>query len=239
VQPGSTCSEPVTSCDFYPTMLEMAGLPLKPDQHQDGVSLVPLLTQTGPVNREALYWHYPHYHGAGHKPSGAIRAGDYKLIEFLEDNHLELYDLKDDIGEMNDLSEQMPYKAVELRRKLYAWREEVEARMPKDWVTPINYNNLSTTVPSGLEMNVAHSKRHNSSLVLSYNLPVSSNVELNIYNTSGKKVRSLVNEYQNKGKKSLIWYGKDDKGNRLTSGTYIFKMEAGERKQSKKKVFIK
>ncbi|MHC4495918.1 MAG: sulfatase-like hydrolase/transferase, partial [Planctomycetota bacterium] len=98
VEAGSTCGEPVTSTDFYPTMLEMAGLPLKPRQHVDGVSLVSLLKQRGKPKRRAIYWHYPHYHGSGNKPSGAIRAGDYKLIEWYEDNSVELYNLKDDIG---------------------------------------------------------------------------------------------------------------------------------------------
>lgn len=237
IQPGSTCSEPVTSCDFYPTMLEMAGLPLKPEQHLDGVSLVPLLKQTGSINREALYWHYPHYHGAGHKPSGAIRAGDYKLIEFLEDNHVELYNLKDDIGEMNDLSIEMPAKVNELRNKLYTWRERVDARMPKDWQTPVNTNN--SVVPTGLELNVKYPTSSKSSLLLSYKLPRSSRVELNIYDPTGKKVRTLINKYQTSGAKTLVWNGKDDRGKTLTSGTYIFKMEAVDRKKNMKMLLLK
>jgi arylsulfatase A-like enzyme len=73
VKAGSVCSEPVTSTDFYPTMLEMAGLPLKPEQHVDGVSLMPLLKKRGKLKRKAIYWHYPHYHGSGNRPSGAKR----------------------------------------------------------------------------------------------------------------------------------------------------------------------
>ena len=98
-KPGSVCSEPVTSTDFYPTMLEMAGLPLRPQQHCDGLSLVPLLKQQGNLKRDALYWHYPHYSNQGSAPASAVRAGDYKLIEFYEDNHIELYNIKNDIGE--------------------------------------------------------------------------------------------------------------------------------------------
>ncbi|MBN2129423.1 MAG: DUF4976 domain-containing protein, partial [Sedimentisphaerales bacterium] len=117
--------------DFYPTMLEMAGLPLRPEQHVDGLSLVTLLRGAGTLKREAIYWHYPHYHGSGNRPSGAVRAGDYKLIEWYEDGRGELYDLKDDLGEKNDLAVTMPDKADELRRRLHAWRKEVGARMPE------------------------------------------------------------------------------------------------------------
>jgi arylsulfatase A-like enzyme len=130
VQPGSTCSEPVTSTDFYPTMLHMAGLPLKPKQHVDGVSLVPLLKGTGKLDRKAIYWHYPHYHGSGNRPSGAVRAGDYKLIEWYEDSSVELYNLKKDLGEKHDLAGRMPEKAAELRTMLHTWRKQMKAKMP-------------------------------------------------------------------------------------------------------------
>jgi len=131
VRPGSVCHELVISTDFYPTMLEMAGLPSKPAQHVDGVSLVPLLRQRGALEREAVYWHYPHYHGSGNRPSGAVRAGDYKLIEWYEDGRIELYNLKEDIGEENDLAASLPDKVAELRRMLHAWRNEVGAKMPE------------------------------------------------------------------------------------------------------------
>ncbi|MBN1505942.1 MAG: sulfatase, partial [Sedimentisphaerales bacterium] len=131
VKAGSVCHEPVVSTDFYPTMLEMAGLPARPTQHVDGLSIVPLLRQSGALERKAIYWHYPHYHGSGNRPSGAVRAGDYKLIEWYEDGRIELYNLKDDIGERHDLAETMPEKAAELRRMLHAWRSEVGAKMPE------------------------------------------------------------------------------------------------------------
>ncbi len=131
VKAGSVCHEPATSTDFYPTMLEMAGLPLKPEQHVDGVSLTPLLKGTGKPQRDALYWHYPHYHGSGNRPSGAVRAGDLKLIEWYEDGRIELYNLKDDPGEQNDLAKRMPQKAEQLRGMLHAWRGEMGARMPQ------------------------------------------------------------------------------------------------------------
>jgi len=130
VKPGSVCNEPVTSTDFYPTMLEMAGLSLRPKQHRDGVSLVPLLRQTGKPRRKAIYWHYPHYGNQGGSPGGAVRAGDYKLIEFYEDNRVEMYNLKDDVGEKHDLSAEMPRKAAQLRKMLHDWRKAVDAQMP-------------------------------------------------------------------------------------------------------------
>jgi arylsulfatase A-like enzyme len=130
VKPGSICSEPVISTDFYPTMLDMSSLPLIPEQHVDGMSLLGLLKKQGKLKRKAIYWHYPHYHGSGNRPSGAVRAGDYKLIEWYEDNRIELYNLKDDISEKYDLSIEMPAKAAELRKMLHAWRRVVNAQMP-------------------------------------------------------------------------------------------------------------
>ncbi|MCH2105472.1 MAG: sulfatase [Planctomycetes bacterium] len=131
-EPGSVCSEPVTSTDFYPTMLEMAGLPLRPEQHVDGVSLVELLEEGEAPAREAIYWHYPHYGNQGSAPAGAVRAGDWKLIEWYEDGALELYDLSTDIGEAKDLAAEHPEKAQELHAKLVAWRAETGARMSSE-----------------------------------------------------------------------------------------------------------
>ena len=127
-KPGSVCAAPVISTDFYPTMLEMAGLPPRPKQHVDGVSLAALLKQTGGPRREALYWHYPHYHRT--LPGGAIRRGDWKLIEYYEDGRLEVYNLKDDPSESKDLAAAMPDRAAEMRKMLADWRQAVGARMP-------------------------------------------------------------------------------------------------------------
>lgn len=128
--PGSTCDEPVTSTDFYPTMLEIAGLPAKPAQHVDGRSLVPLLKDGGALDRDAIYWHYPHYGNQGGSPGSAIREGDWKLIEWFEDGRLELYNLANDIGETEDLSGKHLERVKAMHAKLQAWRESVDARMP-------------------------------------------------------------------------------------------------------------
>jgi arylsulfatase A-like enzyme len=111
-------------------MLEMAGLPAKPQQHLDGRSMVSLLKQGGKQDGRAFFWHYPHYGNQGGSPGGAVRVDDYKLIEFYEDNRVELYNLRDDLGEQHDLAAKMPDKAAELRQLLHQWRSDVGARMP-------------------------------------------------------------------------------------------------------------
>ncbi|MFC7338181.1 sulfatase [Haloferula chungangensis] len=131
IAPKSSCDEMVIGTDFYPTLLEMAGLPARPDEHADGVSILPLLTgATKELERDALFWHYPHYHRT--KPYGAIRRGDMKLIEFFEGGNLELYDLKTDPGEKNNLAKQHPEKAQALLKELKAWRKSVDAQMPSE-----------------------------------------------------------------------------------------------------------
>jgi arylsulfatase A-like enzyme len=129
---GSACDEPVISTDFYPTLLEAAGLPPRPAQHLDGVSLVPLLKgEKQSLGRDAIYWHYPHTSNQGGGPYGAVRAGDWKLIEWYESGRVELYNLNDDLREKNDLAEEMPERARALREKLKAWRQSVHAEVPK------------------------------------------------------------------------------------------------------------
>jgi arylsulfatase A-like enzyme len=130
VKAGGECDVPVCSVDFYPTILEIAGVQCPREQIIDGVSFVPLLRRTGTITRDALYWHYPHYSNQGAFPGAAIRQGDFKLIEFYEDHHVELYNLKDDVGERNNLAGKMPAKAAELRRMLDAWLKKMNARMP-------------------------------------------------------------------------------------------------------------
>ena len=130
-KPATTCNEPVISMDFYPTMLTMAGLKPIPTQHIDGLDLTALLKQKDTLDRKTLYWHYPHYHGSGHRPSGAIRHGDWKLIEFFENMRVELYNLKDDMGETKNLAKSMPDKAKQLTEMLHKWRNDVGADMPK------------------------------------------------------------------------------------------------------------
>ena len=128
-KPGSVCEIPVMSTDFYPTLLDLAELPLLPQQHRDGMSLVPLLKGEA-LARGPVFWHYPHYGNQGGAPGGAVRDGDWKLIEWYEDGALELYNLAEDIGEKNNLAATNSGKTRELHEKLVAWRKDVDAVMP-------------------------------------------------------------------------------------------------------------
>ena len=132
-RPGSVCHEPVISVDYYPTVLELTG-PQRATQESrpaDGRSIVRLLENpSANLDREAIYWHYPHYHPGGATPYGAVRAGDWKLIEFYEDMHVELYNLASDISEIADMAAAKSDQAAELRAKLHAWRASVGAQMP-------------------------------------------------------------------------------------------------------------
>ncbi|MFU8862122.1 MAG: sulfatase [Cyclonatronaceae bacterium] len=133
VRPGTRSDVPVISDDFVPTILSMTGIRHNRSDF-DGVNLTSHLQNGTDPGREALYWHYPHYHHHGYQPSGAIRVGNYKLIEWYEQTlwgepgQVSLFNLKDDIGETRDLSRDMPDLAAELRRQLHDWRKTVNAQ---------------------------------------------------------------------------------------------------------------
>jgi uncharacterized sulfatase len=129
VEAGSVESTPVSSIDLYPTILEIAGVNPAPRSTVDGESLLPLLSQEGDLQRDTLYWHYPAYHHS--RPAGAVRQGRWKLIEFFDDEALELYDLEVDVGETKNLARVEPEKARSLEKKLSQWRSLVNADMPK------------------------------------------------------------------------------------------------------------
>jgi arylsulfatase A-like enzyme len=126
---GKKCDVPVTGTDFYPTILDLTGLPLRPDQHNDGISLVPLL-RGEPVAERSLIWHYPHYGNQGGDPSSVIRRGDWKLIHYYEDDHEELYNIKKDISEENDISGIYPEIISQLHSELFNFLGKVNARYP-------------------------------------------------------------------------------------------------------------
>jgi len=130
-KPGSVCNKPVISSDFYPTLLEMTGLPLRPKQHLDGVSLAPMLKGDPDFDRGPMIWFYPHYLPRHHaEPGSAIRIGDWKFIQFYEKDRRELYNLKNDIGEKNNLAKRMPEKAAKMKAKLDAMLKEHGAKIP-------------------------------------------------------------------------------------------------------------
>jgi len=131
-QAGAVSGEPISSQDLYPTILEIAGADDRAAWNQpiDGFSLVPLFRDSAAkLDRETLYWHFPHYYPTT-TPVSALRAGDWKLVEYFEDGHAELYNLRDDLGEMRDLSQNEPARTAELRERLRAWREAVHAGVP-------------------------------------------------------------------------------------------------------------
>jgi len=128
-RPGSVSHKPMISMDFFPTMLDLAGLPLQPKLHVDGRSLLSQL-KGNDTGQRTLHWHYPHYHGSAWKPGASIRDGDWKLIEFYHYNNFELYNLAKDPGERTDLAKRNPRKAAELRAKLSAWQKRMKAKMP-------------------------------------------------------------------------------------------------------------
>ncbi len=129
--PGSVCEVPVVSMDFFPTILELAGMESRPDLHADGQSLVPLLKQEDAGKDRTFYWHYPHYHGSTWTPGASIRKGDWKLIQFYHYGNHELYNLKDDPGEQKDLAKANPLKARQLKQALSSWQKTMKAKMPE------------------------------------------------------------------------------------------------------------
>ena len=127
---GAVCDVPVASIDYLPTLVEMAGGRAPAPPRIDGLSLAPLLRGRPAPHRPAIYWHYPHYSNQGGVPSGAVRAGRWKLIEFFEDSRLELYDLQQDPGERRNLVQREPHRATQLHAMLRRWRAGVGAVMP-------------------------------------------------------------------------------------------------------------
>ncbi len=128
---GSVSDAPLISCDFYPTLLELAGLPARPQQHLDGVSFAGLLRGGAAPAARPLFWHYPHYHGSTWTPGAAIRDGDWKLIEFYDYGKAELFNLRTDPGEKSDLTKSNPAERQALLDKLHAWQKRVNAQMPQ------------------------------------------------------------------------------------------------------------
>ena len=125
---GVLSNVPIISMDFFPTILAATGHALCPYQHIDGVDLTPVLKKSGGLNRDAIYWHYPHYNRHPQNfPAGVVRAGNWKLLQEFETGKLSLYDLADDIGETRDLASRYPEKVKSLLTKLKSWQKDVGA----------------------------------------------------------------------------------------------------------------
>jgi len=129
-RPGWVSAEPVISTDLYPTCLAAAGLPLRPNQHLDGLNLQPLLASGTSLGRKSLFWHFPHYNEhPSSVPSSVVRRGPWKLIETFDPEGVELYNLADDLSETRNLADQKPDLTTQLRAELNAWRLDVRAEM--------------------------------------------------------------------------------------------------------------
>ncbi|MEM8952610.1 MAG: sulfatase [Verrucomicrobiota bacterium] len=126
----SESREPVSSIDFFPTLAELSEQDLPAEREIDGTSLLSVLTRQQPLDREALYWHYPHYHNGGASPHGVVRKGRYRLVEHFDGTPAELYDLESDLGETVNLAYSMEEKTKELLTELREWRGQVGAQMP-------------------------------------------------------------------------------------------------------------
>lgn len=127
---GLVCDVPVISPDFFPTIIEMIGVKVPSEQIVNGQSLVPLLKGKNKLKRDAIYWHFPHYSNHGmQSPGGAIRCGDLKLIEYFENNTVQLFNLKDDLSELADIASSNPEVVSELLEKLRRWRSDIKAHM--------------------------------------------------------------------------------------------------------------
>jgi arylsulfatase A-like enzyme len=131
VKAGSTTDVPITTPDFLPTLTEAVGGKLPKDATLDGISFLSVLKGADHLDRDAMYWHYPHYGNQGGTPGAAIRVGDWKLIQWFEDNHVELFNLKDDASEKHDLSKQEPDRVRALQTKLVDWQQQVGAKIPQ------------------------------------------------------------------------------------------------------------
>lgn len=138
IQKSTICDTPVTTPDFYPTLLDLTKIPQIPSQHVDGKSFIELLKGNEVLENRPIFWHYPHYGNQGGTPGCSVRKGNYKLIEFFEEETYELYNLKEDISESNNLIEKEPQKFKELKKLLDEWKISVNAQIPiqnPDWKT--------------------------------------------------------------------------------------------------------
>jgi arylsulfatase A-like enzyme len=126
---GTQCDEPICSIDLFPTIAAAAGI--ETDHAIDGINIQPVLVGNK-LDRDALYWHYPHYSNQGGFPGGAIRMGDFKLVERYEDGRIHLFNLKDDVGETKDLTNEMPDRAEQMRNRLHAWYKKVDAKFLRE-----------------------------------------------------------------------------------------------------------
>jgi arylsulfatase A-like enzyme len=142
VAAGAVTDTPVINTDWLPTLLDVAGLPIP--SGLDGTTLAPLLTGRGPAPNRSLFWHFPHYTNQGSRPSGAVRDGNWMLVEYYDAEKAELYDLSEDPGESRDLAARNPDRVIRMRAALAGWRKSVKAQenRPNPSFSPEKYREL-------------------------------------------------------------------------------------------------
>jgi len=237
-KPGSTSDALAVSMDYYPTILEMAGIPLKPKQHVDGRSLVPVLRNEQSNVHSTLYFHYPHKHGSGHKPSSGIRVGDYKLINFLNNNDVKLYNLAVDIGETNDLASQKPALRDSLLGILQKWWIDADVRFPDGYqkipgiklqVEPsVSTKSMVKPIPKA-QFNFQHDADQ-----ITFNIKHLSGAQsITIYSMNGTKIKEFTNSFKKSDLISLSWNRLDTKGNLTPSGLYVLQVKTSAQAISK------
>jgi arylsulfatase A-like enzyme len=228
VEGGSVNDAMAVSMDFYPTMLEMADLPLKPDQHADGRSLVPLLKGEKTNIHSTLYFHYPHNHGAGHRPSSSLRVGDYKLINFLYNNEVEMYNLAEDISEKNNLSDSLPEVRDSLLGILQKWWSDVDARFPDGYepvpgITPQEEPPVSVNKSSSVSKGWLESV-HRSQWGVQYMLRGRTCAELSVFNSQGILIKKIYGNREHDGVLKVRWNYADMGGSRVCQGIYFIRI---------------
>lgn len=151
IKTNSTSDVPVCGIDLLPTIRDICVLEQTESLKIDGVSLLPLLKQSGTIERDSLFWHYPHYANQGGKPGAVVRSGEWKLVEFYEEGRRELFHVAKDASESRNLAEQEPARVREMSEKLAAWRKEVGALMPEpnpDYTPNPQANNGEIIIPA-------------------------------------------------------------------------------------------
>jgi len=207
-EPGSECHEPVITTDFYPTMLAMAGLDLRPEQHMDGVSLVPLLKQTADnLGRGGLFWYFPH-NEFGRTPQAVVRMGDYKLIESFSSGSVEMYNLADDLQETKNLAATDSERVNRMLVSLHQWLDEVDANRGSGFkyhpTQPVGAQRREPAPRNESRIEIAEANGGN--VRVRYRVPHGEHAELKVFSTTGACLADLSSQVK-AGSEGVVGWG--------------------------------